>query len=189
MTDPLASLAVDRERARELQDPCAGLCTLANVDAAGYPDARTLVLRELEGRLAVFVNATSPKFTALGRVSVVVWLPSLNLQYRLRAETSAVPSELVAESWQFRPDAPKRMDWLYALRQPQSSEIADRATLLETLEALPLPDPLVAPDSAQGLYLEVAEVDRLDLNQANGVHDRRRYWLNGGRWHEAVLVP
>lgn len=189
MTDPLALLTADRERARALEDPCAGLCTLANVDAAGHPDARTLVLRDMSGRLAIFVNATSPKFPELVRVSAVVWLPSLNVQYRLRATTSPVPQDQVAESWQFRPEAPKRMDWLYALRQPQSSAIADRQTLLEALAALSLPEPLVAPDSAQGLYLEVTEVDRLDLNQANGVHDRRRYQLAEGQWQESVLVP
>lgn len=187
--DPLAQLAADRTLARERQDPCAGLCTVANIDADGLPQARTLVLRDMEERLAIFVNATSPKFEHLNIVSVVVWLPSVNVQYRLSCTTSAVHQSLVAESWQLRPDPPKRMDWLYARVQAQSSTIESREILLARLNDLPLPEPLEAPDSARGLYLNPTLIDRLDLGQENGVHDRRRYRPGNPGWVEEVLVP
>lgn len=190
MIDPLGKLAEDRRQAREREDPCAGLCTLASLNETGWPDARTLVLRDLDDRLAVFVNATSPKFAHLDRVSIVVWLPTLNVQYRLRCTTSPVPEALVAESWQLRPEPPKHMDWLYTLHQGQSTAIADREALLKALAGLSLPDPLVAPDTARGLFLEPDQIDRLDLGMANGVHDRRRYLPgNPGGWTEQVLVP
>lgn len=190
MPDPLKRLAEDRRLAFERQDPCAGLCTLASLDASGWPEARTLVLRDLDNRFAVFVNATSPKFEYLDRVSVVVWLPTVNVQYRLRCTTSPVPAELVAESWQLRPDPPKRMDWLYTLTQKQSTTIGDRETLLESLASLDLPEPLIAPETARGLFLNPEIVERLDLGMDNGVHDRRRYLPgNPGGWHEQVLVP
>jgi pyridoxamine 5'-phosphate oxidase len=190
MPDPLIKLADDRRQARESDDPCAGLCTLASLNDAGWPDARTLVLRDVDGRLAVFVNATSPKFAHLDRVSVVVWLPTINVQYRLRCTTSPVPGRLVAESWQLRPEPPKRMDWLYTLQQGQSTAIASRDALLDTLAGLALPDPLVAPETARGLFLNPEQIDRLDLGMDNGVHDRRRYLPgNPGGWIEEVLVP
>lgn len=189
MTDPLALLAADRALARERRDPCAALCTLANVGRDGLPEARTLVLRDVADRLAVFVNATSPKFDHLDRVGVVVWLPSLNVQYRLACTTEVVPAALVAESWQLRPDAPKRLDWLYTRGQAQGSPIGTRAQLLETLSSLTLPEPLVAPDTARGFFLLPARIERLDLNQENGVHDRRLYTLGNPTWREQVLVP
>lgn len=189
MIDPLDRLAEDRLRARDRQDPCAGLCTLSNLDSDGWPEARTVVLRELNDRLAIFVNATSPKFAHLERVSVVVWLPTLNVQYRLRCLTEPVPPNLVADSWQFRPDPPKHMDWLYTLRQPQSSPIGSRDSLLEALDSLELPQPLSAPDTARGLYLVPRLIDRLDLGMENGIHDRRRYHLGNPGWSEEVLVP
>lgn len=190
MTNPLEQLAGDRRRAFELKDPCAGLCTLASLDAGGWPDARTLVLRSLEDQLAVFVNATSPKFAHLDRVSVVVWLPSVNVQYRLRCTTGTVPQALVAESWQLRPDPPKRMDWLYTLTQGQSTPIASRDSLLASLADLDLPEPLIAPETARGFYLNPEQIDRLDLSMENGVHDRRRYRPgNPGGWTEEVLIP
>lgn len=189
--DPLARLQAERSLARSREDPCANLCTLANVDADGLPQARTVILRDLENRLAVFVNATSPKFAQLenGPLSIVIWLPSLNVQYRLAATTEPVPAALVAGSWQLRPDPPKRMDWLYTTRQAQSSPIASREALLDLLTGLELPEILSAPDTARGLYLQPSMIERLDLNQENGVHDRRRWVAGNPTWRETVLVP
>jgi pyridoxamine 5'-phosphate oxidase len=189
--DPLALLAADRRLAREQQDPCANLCTLANVDETGLPQARTLVLRDLEARLAVFVNATSPKYPSLetGPVSVVVWLPTVNVQYRLACTTEPVPAATVAESWLLRPEPPKRMDWLYARVQAQSTPVESREALLAMLARLDPPEPLTAPEVAMGFFLLPSRIERLDLGQADGIHDRRRYTLGNPGWYEAVLVP
>jgi pyridoxine/pyridoxamine 5'-phosphate oxidase len=191
-TDPIARLLEERAIARDLQDPCANLCTFASVDHQGMPDARTLVLRELDGELAVFSNRTSPKWRqveARGSVAVVVWLPSQNLQYRLRCTTTPVPAQLVHDSWLLRPQVPKQLDWFYTQQQPQSSTVADRSTLLAALAAQGLPDPLVAPDTAGGLFLHPTLIDRLDLDQPDGVHDRRHFRRTDQGWLESVLVP
>ena len=86
IADPLTQLLADRERAREAMDPCANLCVTATVDADGQPQARTMVLRELGTRLAIFCNDTSPKWqeiTNSSHVAITVFLPSANLQYRM----------------------------------------------------------------------------------------------------------
>jgi pyridoxamine 5'-phosphate oxidase len=189
--DPLQRLRADRERAHALQDPCAALCTLANIDTDGMPQARTLVLRELDEQLAVFINQTSPKWPDLQQrpVSLVVWLPSIKVQYRLACTTTLIPQALVHDSWHLRPEPPKRMDWFYTLVQPQSSTIDSRSQLLEALEALELPDPLTAPGSAQGLFLHPNRVERLHLGEDNGVHDRALYQLDEQTWSARTLVP
>jgi pyridoxamine 5'-phosphate oxidase len=190
--DPVELLKSDRARAAAARDPCANLCTVASVDANGHPHARTLVLRDVEGSLAVFSNRTSPKWTQLqgsAPIAVVVWLPLLNLQYRLRCTTRPVPAALVHASWQLRPDIPKRLDWYYTRHRPQGSPIDDRATLVAGLANVTLPEPLVAPDTAAGMYLEPFVVDRLDLAQPDGIHDRRHFEREDARWFETVLVP
>jgi pyridoxine/pyridoxamine 5'-phosphate oxidase len=190
--DPVSQLASDRAAARGNNDPCANLCTTASVDDNGFPQARTLVLRELEGRFAVFGNETSPKWQQISAdspIAVVVWLPSLNLQYRLECLTESIPQNIVHDSWSLRPDPPKRMDWYYTNHQSQGSPVPDRQSLLRDLQALSLPDPLVAPATAMGLYLIPRVVDRLDLNQPDGVHDRRRFELVDGGWVQTILVP
>lgn len=187
--NPLARLRNDRAAARSLQDPCADVCTVANVDEHGKPQARTLVLRDIDDELAIFVNTTSPKWSYLGEVNVVVWLSSLNVQYRLACTTQAINEATVHESWHLRPDPPKRLDWYYSMVKAQSAPVVDRGQLLAGLAELALPEPLRAPQTAQGLFLRASLIDRLELGQANGVHDRRCYKWSTNAWQESVLVP
>ena len=187
-SDPLALLNADRAAARANADPMANLCVLATV-GAGEPEARALVLRDVEARLAVFFNATSPKAAEIGQsttAAVLVYLPSLSLQYRLRTRLVPIPTPIVHANWQFRPEVPKRMDWFYE-RHPQSSVIIDRGVLVSALSSGTPPES--APGSAIGYYLAPEVVERLDIGQDNGVHDRRRYTWRHDTWAEQVLVP
>ena len=195
MIDPLRRLADDRNRARERDDPWASLCTVATVTSEGEPSARVLVLRDLatpeDDRLAIFVNATSPKadeFSRSSTVAVLIYLPSLMVQYRLRCTLEAVDPAIVHENWQLRPDTPKRMDWFYQTH-PQSTEFDTRDQLLDAVARIPLPEPLVAPATALGFLLEPSEIERLDIDRAGAVHDRRRYSMIDDGWEESVLVP
>lgn len=190
--NPLDTLTEDRARARELDDPCATLCTLASVDAAGHPQARTVVLRDLDGRLAVFGNETSPKWQQMelsGSLAVVVWLPSLQVQYRLQCDTRPVPKPQLHESWVLRPLPAKRLDWFYTRVQQQSSAIDSRDVLLDGLATLQLREPLVAPRTAAGVFLEPMFIERLDLNMADGIHDRQAYRRIATGWRNFTLVP
>jgi len=190
--DPLAQLLADRAHAREVEDPWANLCVTATVDADGQPQARTMVLRDLDTRLAIFCNETSPKWREISNcshIAIIVFLPSANLQYRMKCTTEPVPAMTVHESWLLRPEAAKRLDWFYTLNKPQSAPIESRDLLQAECAKLDLPDPLVAPETAHGLYVLPQVIERLDLNQPDGIHDRRRYQREGDSWVETVLVP
>jgi pyridoxine/pyridoxamine 5'-phosphate oxidase len=191
--NPLQRLLSDRSQAREARDPCANLCTLANIDEQGFAQARTLVLRELDAQLAVFVNTTSPKWQALcaGPVSLVVWLPSIQVQYRLNCETAEIPQHQVHDSWHLRPDAPKKMDWFYSQVAAQSTPFGDRNKLLDALNDLDLPEPLSAPATAHGVFLTPTRMERLFLGEDNGIHDRQLYQLNEAddAWSCTTLIP
>ena len=191
LDDPLQRLAADRAKARAANDPMAALCVLATVDAQGQPHARTLVLRELGSRLALFMSTTSPKFTQLssGRASICIYMPSLQLQYRAIVSLLAVERALIAESWQLRPHMPKVLDWFYTDIQPQSTAVSSRADLKSVLSSLALPDPLVAPKTACGFYLEPREIERLYLSQPDGLYDRTCWTLSGETWSMETRVP
>jgi len=195
MQNPLTQFHSDRQLARDAGDPMAHVCVLATVDGRGYPQARTLVLRSVvdnnSPRLALFINANSPKWAELANsesACVQVYWPSVELQYRMQVQTEALDPKLVAESWQFRPDAPKKMDWLYQ-QHAQSTAIADREQLLMQLDQLETPEPLVAPEAAKGLLIQVTEIERLDLTKNNGVHNRTLYTLKQGKWDQQTLIP
>ncbi len=189
--DPWQQLLEDRRSAVAAADACAGLCYLATVDDDGLPHVRTLVLRDLAGnQLGLFINSTSPKWQQLqAPVSVLVYLASLSVQYRLRATLTPLDKATVDESWLLRPPTPKRLDWYYEAGSKQSSPIASRQHLLQTLDAN-VPDvPPTAPASAQGLLLQPSAIERLDLNADGRPHDRRMFSRLAGSWQEATLVP
>lgn len=188
--NPVELFNKEQGAAREKGDPMAALCTVANVDQHGNAQLRTLVFRTLDDRWAIFINATSEKFAALAEhVALATYWPSTQIQYRIQAQTEPVPAQVVADSWQQRPDAPKKMDWYYTTVSAQSTPVKDRQTLLQQLDALVLPDPLVAPDTARGLFLVPTRLERLDLTQDNGVHDRRLWTADEDGWQEQVLTP
>jgi pyridoxine/pyridoxamine 5'-phosphate oxidase len=193
--DPIDRFQTDRELARKKNDPMAHVCVLATVDHLGRPQVRTLVLRDVEyegqTRLAIFVNANSPKWDELSNspsISIQTYWPATSIQYRIQATTQPLDAAVIAASWQFRPNAPKKMDWLYQ-DSTQSAVVASREALLLQLEQIKLPEPLIAPDAAKGLVINALEVERLDLSQTNGVHDRQLYQQINGAWNEQTLIP
>ncbi|MEM9620421.1 MAG: pyridoxamine 5'-phosphate oxidase family protein [Pseudomonadota bacterium] len=190
MRHPLDLFADDRARARAAEDPMAHLCTVANTDAEGQPQLRTLVLRDVDDRLALFINATSPKWPSLqAGFAVMTYWPSVQIQYRLQVTAEPLAAETVHASWLQRPPAPQRMDWFYQQVQPQSSVINSREALLANLLKVEVPAPLKAPNNARGVLLNIAELERLDLNQPDGVHLRERFIWNDDQWQQTVLVP
>ncbi len=211
--DPLGRLHKDRRQARQHQDPWAELCVVATVTGKGEPSARVLVVRELDlgtetasvsapqsdrrhtgatnPALGIFVNASSPKvdeFSHSSTVAVLIYLPSIMVQYRLRCALNAIDPLVVREAWQMRPEVAKRMDWLYETHS-QSTQITSRRTLLDAVSSESRAQPLLAPESAIGYLFQPFEVERLDLSRTDAPHDRRRYSAREGDWVESVLVP
>ncbi|MDE0453614.1 MAG: hypothetical protein OXI90_17840 [Gammaproteobacteria bacterium] len=195
--NPLGRLDEDRRQAREKRDPWAELCIVSTVTGGGEPSARVLVLRELPAlkpqspALGVFVNSSSPKvdeFSNSSTVAVLIYLPSVMVQYRLRCTLDPIEPAVVREAWQMRPETPKRMDWVYETH-PQSSEIASRQALIDAVASQSRDEPLLAPDSAVGYVFHPFELERLDLSAGDAPHDRRRYTAKNDDWLEAVLVP
>lgn len=188
LTDPIAALQRDRARARKQRDGNANLCVVATVDAKGEPQARVLVLRDVEARLAIFANGTSPKaseFQQSNRVAALTWLPSLGVQYRISCRLETMDPAIVRESWQLRPLAAKRLDWLYE-RSPQGSAVESREALLARLAQM---EGEAAPDNALGFFLDPVRVDRLALDNDSGVHDRRLFTRQADGWSCQLLIP
>jgi pyridoxine/pyridoxamine 5'-phosphate oxidase len=116
--------------------------------------------------------------------SVQLYLPSIEVQYRIRAGWTRIDPDLVRASWVMRPDIPKKLDWLYE-QHPQSTAI-DRDKLLQEL-APETPVPAAAPDASMGVYLNPKRIERLQLS--NGVHERESWEVDGEAWRHQHLVP
>lgn len=189
VTDPVQQLKADRDIARNAGDPWADLCVVASVTPDCKPRSRVLVLRDVNDQLALFFNSSSPKteeFRQSESLSILMYLHTLKIQYRLTASVTAIDPDIVAESWKLRPLVPRKLDWLYAIH-PQSSSIPSREALLTALDRIP--EPKRAPPTANGYLLVPSEIERLDLDQPNGVHDRRHFTRVDSNWREVVLIP
>ena len=194
IADPVALLKEDRDEAHRRADPWASLCVLATVTPEGTPQARVLVLRDLDPGLGIFINASSPKhhqIESCGTASVLIYLASVGVQYRLEeAGLSAIDPETIRSGWNLRPDIPKVMDWLYETRVPQSTPLDSRDALLTLYEDVrgTLPEDLVAPAGATGYRIEPSRIERLQLS-GDRVHERDLYETSNEGWTHRVLVP
>ena len=189
-TDPLRILSDDRTRAARLRDHLCHRCFLATVNDDGNPEVRTLVIRDIDGCMGIFANSSSPKCQQIGNsstVAIMMYFESVGVQYRIQTELSPIPSELVHEMWQNRPNLSKKLDYLYA-EYPQSSVTGNRDLLSDRLVEMPIPTS--APVTAKGYYFEpMHSVDRLLLDQSDGLHIRTRYDRVGDSWRVEQLVP
>jgi pyridoxine/pyridoxamine 5'-phosphate oxidase len=192
--DPLRLLADDRAKARAQRDAMANLACLATA-SDGAAAARMLVLRDLDDGLALFWSDTSPKAAQLvagAQPEVLVFLPSLNVQYRLGTTLRALPTDLLALHWQRRPVAAKRIDWFYNTVATQGTPVASRDALKAAVEQnTQHPEFSLerAPPAARGYYLDITRVDRMHIRDDDPPHDRQLFTRTATGWHAQVLVP
>ena len=190
--NPLDTFFLDQARAMELDDPTAPLCVFITKESDDYPTGRTLVLRNIDGQLGVFINKSSPKWNQKGEgISLQTYWPSVAIQYRIKASCVALDPKLIKQSWKQRPETPKKLDWFYQRAKPQSANLEpEEATNLEkTLKELILPDKSEAPDLAAGLLLEPFEFEKLELRSGDLPHNREKFVLVADNWQHYSMVP
>lgn len=151
---------------------------LATVDAQGLPEARTLVLREVEAatrRLWVYSDARAAKIAHLARqprATLLAWSPRLHWQVRLKLRVTLHTHGLaLASRWARVKLSPSASDYLSA-RAP--GEPLDGTT-----------PALLAEDRAQfaALEAEVLEIDWLELHRDG--HRRARFDGHDACWLQA----
>ena len=193
--DPVRRIREDRQSARQLGDTSADICFLALSDESG-PSVRTLVLRDIvDNRISLFVNKTSPKWRAIverQKSQLLIWFATLQRQYRISGELREIERSVIEENWHRRPAGSKYMDHTYETLGPQSSVIPSRETLVQFISDLKQKHPeenLEVPTNATGIILEAHQVECLDLNNQDRIHDRRLYTWRDGEWIEEILIP
>jgi pyridoxine/pyridoxamine 5'-phosphate oxidase len=152
--------------------------TLATVSPAGWPEARTVVLRRAmpsDALLEIYTDTQSDKIESLHttpRAALHVWEPKLDFQIRLQANVSLLQGETVADRWQPLPDIARLS---YGVTPPPGQPIADALAYDKT------------PDQARFcvLSLSVTHIDVVHL----GAHHRRASFAASDGWAGQWLVP
>ena len=188
--EPIDLFKTDQQAARDKQDPQANLCVVSTVDGQMKPQSRTLVLREVGGYLAIFINKSSPKWDELKNgIALQTYWTSTQIQYRMSVSTKQIDKAVINDSWQLRPDIPKKMDWIYQSGFPQSSRVESLDQIRSEIRKMTEVENLTATENAIGLILQPLTIERLSLDTPDGIHDRKLFEWSKEEWSETQLMP
>ncbi len=151
-------------------------CTLATVDPEGGPDARIVLLKEVEDNgFHFYTNRRSTKgrqLQALGRAALVFYWDALGRQVRVRGSVERLPEEESDAYFRVRPRGSQMGAWA----SEQSAPIADREALearYREAEARFASDAVPRPPHWGGYLLRPLEIE---------------FWREGGwRLHDRIL--
>jgi pyridoxamine 5'-phosphate oxidase len=191
LADPLEQFTRWFEEACKapLQEPNA--MTLATVDAAGQPAARTVLLKGIDRRgLTFYTNLDSRKAHELAanpKAALLFWWPPHARQVRFEGVIEPVQDAEADAYFATRPRGSQIGAWASA----QSSVIADRAALEAAEQEIaarfaggPVPRP-----PFWGGYRLVPERVEFWQGRTNRLHDRLRYTRHAERWQIERLAP
>ena len=196
MMNPIDVIKQTRNEARKVLDANADVCFLALASPNGEASVRSLVLRDIiENRFSLFINQSSPKWQLLSEgasYQLLLWYPSQQRQFRISGRSEPIDSAAVRTNWQRRPSGSKYLDYVYNEFAAQSSALDSREQLtseIKRLKSLHKPDDMTPPDQVTGVELIANEIELLDLNSDDRIHDRLRFNLSAGVWSSKPLVP
>lgn len=191
--DPLALFIqwFDQAQSAASPDHDVNAMALATVDAAGLPDARIVLLKELLGdRFIFYTNTAGTKAQQLQAVpyaALVIHWPQLERQVRVRGPVERVPRAQAEAYFRQRP----RGSQLGAAASRQSQALAGREELEQRLAALqqryeegdvPMPEDW-------GGYRVVAHSIEFWQGRPDRLHDRLLYTRQGDGWTRRRLSP
>lgn len=189
-TDPLRLLRTWLEEETERQTPVAHAFLLATVSPDGVPQARTVILKDLDDAVWFATPATSEKGVALGHTplaeAVFYWATS-GRQVRLRGTVEAAPRE-VSEA-DFRARHPKARAGVVIGRQGRERDEPAEVDRLyaEALAALD-ENPELVPEAWTAYRLVPDHVDVVQLRPASD-GERIDYRRAGDGWTVRDLWP
>ena len=191
LADPLEQFTrwFDEARSAPILEPNA--MTLATVDAAGQPSARTVLLKAVDRRgLTFYTNLESRKareIAANPKSALLFWWPPQGRQVRFEGEIEPVDEAEADAYFATRPRGSQIGAWASA----QSNVVAGRAALdaaERQMEARFADGPVPRPRFWGGYRLVPVRVEFWQ-GRVNRLHDRLRYTRRRKGWDLERLAP
>ena len=165
--------------------------TLSTVDAEGFPDARFLILKDLDARGWHFAtDAQSPKGRQLAqqpRLALTFYWPKLGRQVRIRGTAARLDSEAGRADFLARSPSSRATALLGRQGQPLDSLTQFEDRLAATLSALQIVPDTYAPHwSVYAVAPETVEFWQGDRDRR---HRRLLYTRQPDGWQHQMLWP
>lgn len=167
--------------------------TLSTVDQEGCPDARVLILKNVDSRGWHFaIKIDSPKgkqVVSNGHAALTFYWPQMARQVRVKGKAVALPSDECALDYQARPLASRAS----AVASKQSQVLSNREDLARSVseaESVMKTDPLVGMDKWCVFAVAPKSVEFWQ-GDASRLHNRLEYVWDGelGQWKKQLLWP
>jgi pyridoxamine 5'-phosphate oxidase len=190
--DPINAFSLWFQHAIDAQIKEPNAMMIATVDNDGMPDARVVLLKEVDAKGFVFyTNYSSAKGQQLQdnphACLVFSWL-DLERQVRIRGSVSKYDESKSEAYFQTRP----RQSQIAAWSSPQSKPIADRAVLESLVHETTLTftgvDLLPKPPVWGGYILSPVEIEFWQ-GRRDRLHDRIKYMATTDGWKATRLAP
>lgn len=194
---PLEAIIESYAQAIDAQDPMAEFCNLITIDPEGYPQSRTVTIRNITNEsIVIYANTQSPKIQHLAqcpKYEINLFWPTIMAQYRLRGSYKIEYTEDFGAKWHQKPYAGKLMDIYNAHGRRQSTPIDSYATLVKEVESFshqyPEDASLKMPDCIRMIVLDPTYIESWVGSVSDRLHHRRNYQLIDGSWQEECIVP
>ncbi|MHB1065577.1 MAG: pyridoxamine 5'-phosphate oxidase [Georgenia sp.] len=165
--------------------------TLATVDDQGHPDARVVVIRDIDERGLTFLSDNRARkgrqLAVQPRAAMSVHWPALKRHVRIRGNVVILPSEVSDNAFHARP---RRSQIGYCANR-QSEPIADRAALEAQFLATERRFEEVELERPDHWHVYALQPDFVEFWQsgAMNLHDRIAYTRTGEGWRIERLQP
>lgn len=165
--------------------------TLSTVDTDGSPDARMLILKDLDPAGWWFTSMrTSTKghqLAANSRAALTFWWRDLGRQVRVRGAVSTAPPETSAAHFRRRSPGARAAALVGRQSEPLADPAALHAAVGEQRARLDAAPDLVSPD----FVAYVLRADEVELWQFDPerLHERVRWRRSGADWTHTLLWP
>lgn len=189
--NPLVQFSIWFEQAIQADLEEVNAMTLATVSANGAPNARIVLLKDLEDNGFVFyTNYQSNKGQELAanpNASLVFFWPALQRQVRINGLVKKVNPETSEKYFHSRPIGSQFGAWA----SPQSQVIPDRNVLEQNLQSVveKYKDQIVPKPPHWGGYKLLPTLIEFWQGRASRLHDRILYTKIGEDWNIERLAP
>ncbi|OXM51492.1 pyridoxine/pyridoxamine 5'-phosphate oxidase [Amycolatopsis alba] len=165
--------------------------TLSTVDSDGVPDARVVILKDVDGDTwAVATSSESPKGVQLAKnpyAALTFFWPGRGRQVRLRGPVALAAPEVSAADFTARPPA-SQVEAFIGRQSQVLEDPADLDSAAEEARRWVEENPGVAPETWTRYLVTPSEVEFWQASHDRR-HKRLRYRRENGTWRKERLWP